>query len=207
MPQVVLENVIFSYVNVFKPRPNRQGIPKYSACILIDKNNAKAVAAAQQAQKDAIEEGIAAGKWTAAMAPTLKLPLRDGDAELKTEQRTGDEYVGRIFCNANANQDSPPGIVKPVGGQAVPITDPMEFFSGCIGHAYLSFYPFKTPESKGVAVGLNACYKLEEGERLDGRKSATSVFAAFAESEEGTDDLTSEMPKTSKIPDDVDPFS
>jgi len=197
MPQVVLENVTFSYVHVFEARRRKKTDPKkFSCCVLIDKNNASTMEALKQAQKDAINEGIAQGKWTAAMVGTLKLPIRDGDGELKMELKKGDEWVGRVFVNANSLEKYPPGIAKPEGGEAVTIKDPLEIYSGCKGHAYLSFYPFKGSESKGIAVGLNGLYKLEDGERLDGRIPASSVFADYAREDdagnEGTDPVTPE---------------
>lgn len=189
MPQVVLKDVVFSYVNVFEPRKMDEDSPaKYSCRILIDKKNAVALKAAKAAIDAAIDEGIGKGYWTKAMKSSLKIPLRDGDEELKAELQKGPEHEGRIFFNANAREDSPPGVVKPVGGKPVPIDDPLEFFSGCIGHAYISFYPFKTKNSKGVAAGLNGCYKLREGERLDNRVPASTVFAEFAETDENLDE-------------------
>jgi len=191
MPTIVAENVTFSYLNIFEPRADLSGRMKYSACILIDKSNAKVVAAVRKAIKEAINEGIAKGFWTAAMVPTLKTPLRDGDEELATEQKSGDEYKGRIFLNANSPEKSPPGVVKAEGGLAVPIKDPLEIYSGCKGHVYLAFYPYKIKAgAKGIAVGLNGIYKLEDGDRLDGRKSAETVFSSYAEVDSTPDEDT-----------------
>lgn len=184
MPQVKLENITFSYVHVSQPKRNKQGVLKYSACVLIPKGS-PAHKMALAAQEAAIKEGIAQGKFTPAMVSTLKLPLRDGDKELETEQKSGEEYKGMVFVNANANESSPPSVSKPSQGQIVPITDPTEFYSGCKGHTQLSFYPFCTEDkmSKGVAVGLNHCLKLADGQRLDGRVSADSAFADYADLE------------------------
>lgn len=192
MPKVVLKDVTFSHVHVFNARPNKQGVMKFSSCILVDKSNAVTITAMKAAQEKAIQEGITLGKFTAAMIPALKLPIRDGDAELATEIKSGAEYKDRLFVNANTPEKSPPGVLKPEGGIAVPILDPLEFFSGCRGHASVSFYPYKVPDgAKGVAVGLNGCYKLAEGERLDGRENQADVFSEFA-SEDSSESLSTE---------------
>lgn len=178
---MVTDEVTFSYVALFEPKLNQSGILKYSVCLLLDKSNKKEKAKWDAAIEAAIDAGIAKGKFTANQRPILKTPIRDGDAELATEVKKGAEYKERWFVNANANADSPPTITKPEGGVAVPILDQTEFFSGCTGRAILSFFPYDSNGSKGVAVGINGVYKTGEGTRLDGRADAVSVFAEFAE--------------------------
>lgn len=172
--------VKFSYVNLFEPQVNQSGVLKYSACLLLDKADKAEKKKWDAAIEAAIVIGIAKGKFTANQRPILKTPIRDGDKELATEQKKGDEYKNSWFINCNANADSPPQVTKPEGGIAVPILDATEFFSGCMGRAIISFYPFDQGGSKGVAVGINGVYKTGEGERLDGRINATSAFADFA---------------------------
>lgn len=212
MSKVVVENVTFSHVHVFQAKANKQGILKFSSAILIDKTNKTAVAAVKAAIDAAVAEGIAKGYFTAAMKSIIKLPLRDGDAELASEQKSGDEYKGRLFFNANANDTSPPGVVKPENGIAVPIKDPLEFYSGCKGHVSISFYPFKTQDgtAKGVAAGLNGCYKLADGDRLDGRENTASVFADHAEVDSANQDDTLTdpvLPLVGLVNQQIDPFS
>ncbi len=185
------DELTFSYVKLFEPAVNQSGILKYSVCLLLDKSNKKEKAKWDAAITAAIEAGIAKGKFTRAQIPILKKPIRDGDAELATEVKKGAEYKERWFVNANANADSPPSIMKPQGGVAVPILDPTEFFSGCTGRAIVSFYPYDSNGSKGIAVGINGVYKTGEGERLDGRADAASVFAEFAEKDSDVGDTPS----------------
>lgn len=177
----VTDIVVFSYTAVFEPKLNPSNKLKYSACLLLDKSNTAEKAKWDACVDAAIKAGIKKGLFTANQRPILKLPIRDGDAELKTGIKKGDEYKGRLFVNANS--DNPPGVTKPQGGQAVAITDPLEFYSGCVGRAIISFYPYSQGGSRGIAVGLNGVYKTGEGERLDGRVNATSVFAEFAETD------------------------
>lgn len=171
----------FSYVRLFEPAVNPSGVLKYSACLLLSKDNKEEKKRWDAAVEEAIKQGVAKGLFTANQKPILKLPLRDGDKELATEQRKGDEYKNMWFVNASTNVDSPPQVTKPQGGVAVPILDPNEFYSGCYGRAIITFYPFAQGGSKGVAVAINGAYKTKDGDRLDGRVNATSAFAEFAQ--------------------------
>jgi len=81
--KVVLKDVLFSFVHVFEQHDNN-GKMEYGACLLIDKNNTKAISALEHAQKAAFDEGIACDLWTVAQAPTVNTYYFDGDAELKT---------------------------------------------------------------------------------------------------------------------------
>ena len=185
---MITSEVRFSYCRLFEPALNPSGVLKYSACLLLSKDNVAEKKRWDAAIEAAIKVGIDKGKFTANQKPILKLPIRDGDKELATEQKKGDEYKNMWFVNASANADSPPEITKPQGGLAVPILDPKEFYSGCYGRAIVSFYPFAEGGSKGVAVAINGVYKTKEGDRLDGRVSATSAFAAFAEEDSAAED-------------------
>lgn len=176
----VTDVVRFSYANVFEPKLNQSNKLKYSACLLLDKKNVKEKARWEAGINAAIEVGIKKGKFTRAQVPILKRPLRDGDAEVAQEvKKPGQGYEGHWFINTNS--DNPPDVTKPQGGAAVPILNQGEFYSGVKGRAIISFYPFNEGGSRGVAVGLNGCYKTGEGDRLDGRVDATSVFAEYAE--------------------------
>jgi len=185
----VTAEVTFSYVKLFTPQPDDEGKLKYSVCILLDKKNKGEMLRWGDAVEAAIQIGITKGMFTANQRSILKLPIRDGDEELATEVKKGLEYKGRVFVNANTPHEKkdgsinpPPSITKPLNGVAVPITDPLEFFSGCTGRAIISFFPYKSPKgARGVAVAINGAYKTGEGPRLDGRVDAVSVFSKFAE--------------------------
>ena len=192
---LVTDKVRFSYVHLFEPRPNQSGVLKYSACLLLVKNNKTEKKRWDAAVEAAIEKGIEEGKFTKAQRPILKLPIRDGDAEIAQEvKKPGQGYEGCWFINVNASTVDrngsplpPPEVTKPQGGVAVPILDPLEFYSGCYGRAIISFYAYNEGGSKGIAVGINGAYKMEDADRLDGRISATSAFAEFAEQDSAED--------------------
>jgi hypothetical protein len=159
---------------------------KFSCCLLFDKENKKDIEVLETAVRKAFEEGVSKGFFPKTMWEVIKKPLRDGDAEVKAGlKKPNIGYEGRMFLNAYAEGDpdaeyySPPEITKPLNGKVVAISDHSEFYSGCKCIGALSFYPFKGRQ-KGIAVGLNALFKIGDGERLDGRESAESAFADFA---------------------------
>lgn len=192
----VTGEVVFSYVHLFTPKADDDGNLKYSVCILLDKKDKAEKARWDAAVEAAIQTGITKGMFTANQRAILKMPVRDGDEELASELKKNAEYKGRWFINANSAHlkkdgsiNPPPAITKPLNGVAVPITDPLEFFSGCIGRAIISFFPFKSPKgARGIAIAINGAYKTGEGERLDGRVDAVSVFSKFAEEDSPSED-------------------
>ena len=131
--------------------------------ILIDKNDKKTLARINKAIEDAKQAGKA--KFGGKVPANLKTPLRDGD-----EDRPDDEvYAGKYFINANAK--TKPGIIDKAGN---PIIDSTEFYSGCYGHASITFFAFNTSGNKGIACGLNNIMKTRDGESLGGRRLCRS---------------------------------
>lgn len=178
--KVITGKVRFSYVNIFKSRVFQQGQDaKYSICLLIPKEDKTTIKKIHAAIDEAIQDGIAS-KWGGKKPGSLKLPLRDGDAERAEE---ASEYEGMYFLNANSAQK--PGIVDKDLNE---ILDPDEVYSGCWGRASINFYPFSTNGNKGIGVGLNNIQKLKDGDRLGAfRASAESDFSDDFEDDEDDD--------------------
>ena len=170
--KVVTGLVRLSYANVWEPKSINGGDPKFSCSIIIPKTDVETVNAINAAIDCAIKEGV--GKFGGKIPPkgALKLPLRDGDTE-----RDDDAYAGCYFVNANSNER--PGVVD---RRRVPITDPLEVYSGCYVRASITFYPFNTNGNKGIGVGLNNIQKLKDDDRLGAAR-------ASAESDFGGDDF------------------
>ncbi len=61
----------------------------------------------------------------------------------------------------------------------IPITDPLELYSGCYVRASINFFAFNTNGNKGVAAGLGNIQKWAEGEPLNGRVRAEDEFEAL----------------------------
>lgn len=175
--KVVTGEVRFSYAHVFEPASIEGSEPKYSVSILIDKNDKKTLSRVKTAIEAAKQAGLS--KFGGKIPANLKLPLRDGD----TEREDDEVYAGKYFINANAK--TKPGIVDKGGN---PIIDSTEFYSGCYGHASVTFYAFNTSGNKGIACGLNNLMKTRDGEMLGGRASAEDDFADLIDEDFGDDE-------------------
>lgn len=181
---MVINNVRFSYCNVFEARPTPSGELKFSVSVLIPKKDEATVKKVKDEIQNAITKGLESGNFTKAQAasPTFKLPLRDGDAEFKAGAR-GKEYEGMYFFNASSKNR--PGVVGP--DAQTELMDSEEFYSGVWGHIDVNFYPFPVKgsniPSRGIAAGLNNLMKVRDDDRLDGRQRAQDAFSGMAEPE------------------------
>jgi hypothetical protein len=162
----VTNKVRFSFVHVFEAAPNLSGKLKYSASILIPKTDKAGIAAFNKAFEEAKQANIS--YFGGAIPKVLKGALRDGDLEKEDAV-----YAGHYFFNANS--DLKPGIFDE-SSQA--IIDPNEFYSGCYGRASVTMYGYDINGTKGIAYGLNAVKKTEDGEKLGGATSSANDFVA-----------------------------
>lgn len=176
--KVITGKCRLSYEHVWEPASIDGNSPeKFSACIIIRKDDAATLQKVKRAQDTAIQEGIKS-KWKGKRPTKLKLPLRDGD-----EERPDDEaFKGCYFINANSPRR--PGVVDLARN---PILDQDEIYSGCYCRFSINFYPFSANGNNGVAVGLNNVQKVANGERLAGGSSAEDDFNDGYEGEDGSD--------------------
>ncbi|ADI67580.1 DUF2815 family protein [Mobiluncus curtisii] len=175
--KVITGEVRLSYATVWEPKSINGGKEKYSASLLIPKDDKETLDAIEAAIDAAIKEGI--GKFGGKIPPrgSLKLPLRDGDTE-----RDDEAYAGHYFVNANSiNQ---PQIVD---GNVAPILDRSEVYSGCYARVSINFYAFNTNGNRGIACGLGNIQKTRDGEPLGGHVSAASEFDAWNADEDFLD--------------------
>ena len=164
---VVTGKCRLSYSHIFEAAAiNDVGDPKFSACIIVSKNDTETLAKLKAAMEAAVAEGIKT-KWKGKRPPNLKLPLRDGD----TERPDDENFAGCYFLNANAKNR--PGVVDL---NLNPILDTTEVYSGCYCRFAISFYPFSASGNNGVAVGLNNVQKVADGTPLGGRNRAEVDF-------------------------------
>ena len=164
--KVVTGKVRFSYANVFSPKAAQEGAtPKYSVSIIIPKSDTKTIADINKAFEEV--KAASAAIFGGSVPKLLKGGLRDGDAE-----KDDAAYADSFFINANSVNK--PGVVDV---DLNPIIDPSEFYSGCFGRASITFYPYNSNGSKGIACGLNNIQKTDDGEQLGGGSSAASDFA------------------------------
>jgi hypothetical protein len=171
-----------SFANIWEPKSVNGSAPKYSVSCVIPKSDTESIEKIRKAIAAAKEDGKVR-KWAGKIPANLKEPLRDGDID-----RPDDEgYANSYFINANS-KDAP----QIVDRQVNPIMDPMEVYSGCICNVSINFYPFNANGNRGVAAGLGNIQKVEDGERLSGRASASADFEVMGDGEddvEGGDDV------------------
>lgn len=157
-----------SFVHVFEPQSVNGSEPKYSCSLIIPKSDTRTIQAIQAAIEQAKQEGVS--KFGGKVPANLKTPLRDGDIDRPDDAAYADSY----FVNANSKEK--PGVVD---RKRVPITDPLELYSGCYVRASINFYAFNTNGNRGVAAGLGNIQKWEDGEPLNGRVRAEDEFDAL----------------------------
>lgn len=165
---IVTGKVRLAYCNIWQPRVNKDDEdgnkkPKYSAMILIPKDDMETQLAIKEAVEAAYQEGITGDcilKGNASKPPTLgaiHTPLRDGD-----EEHPGEEpFAGHMFLNATKSKR--PDIFDINKDD---IEDEEEVYSGCYARVRINFYPYNTKGGKGIAVSLWAIQKVADGEPL-----------------------------------------
>lgn len=167
-PNKVIIPCRFSYLHCWEPDSVNGGDPRYSVSAIIPKSDTRTVEKIRAAIENAKKESLS--KWGGKIPPNLKLPLRDGDIDRPDDPN----YANAYFVNANSNER--PGVVD---RRRVPITDPLEVYSGCYVRASITFYPFNTNGNRGIACGLQNIQKWCDGEPLNGRVRAEDEFDAL----------------------------
>jgi len=166
--KVIIGKVRASFVHIFEPQSVNGSEPKYSCSFIIPKSDTETIHAIQAAIEQAKQEGVA--KFGGKIPPNLKLPLRDGDIDRPDDAAYADSY----FINANSKER--PGVVD---RRRLPVTDPLELYSGCYVRASVNFFPFNTNGNRGIAAGLGNIQKWADGEPLNGRARAEDEFGAL----------------------------
>ena len=148
-----------SYEHVWEAKSVNGGAPKFSVCCIIPKSDAATIAKLTQLIEQVKQGGI--GKWGGKIPATLKIPLRDGDADHPEDEN----YKGAMFLNANS--DRQPSIID---RHCQPVMDQDEVYSGCYANVKLSLFAYNAANgaSKGVGCGLVVVQKTKDGQRLAG---------------------------------------
>ena len=173
--KVITGKVRLSYANVWEPASINGGEEKYSVSLIIPKSDTTTIGAIQAAVDAAIEAGIGKFGGKKPNKASIKLPLRDGDIERPEDENYKDAY----FINANSR--TAPQIVD---RKVQPILDRDAVYSGCYARVSITLYAFNSNGNKGIACGLGNIQKLEDGEPLGGRTTASTDFASVDDDEE-----------------------
>ena len=163
-----------SYEHLSEPAAVNGSEPKYSASVLIPKEDTQCIETLEQAVEHAKQKGIEKyGKGFA--GPKMHNPIHDGDIE-----KAGDPaYAGMWYVNITSREK--PQIVGP---DRRPITDPSQIYSGMWGRFTMNAYPYNR-SGTGISFGLLNFQKLEDDEPLGGFRA--SAAADFGEPDEDDD--------------------
>lgn len=196
MAAITINDVRFSYVNVFQAKPpfnNPNGDAKFSVTVLVPKSNTQAKALMDQAIAAAIEQGVAT-KWNNVRPPQPAICVHDGDGVRPSDgQSFGEECKGCWVFTASANKDHPPFVVD---AQVQPIIDPTQVYSGMWGNISVSFFPYNNAGKKGIGCGLNGLQKTRDGEPLGSRVTAQDAFQPVGPAAPATPAFGAAMPAT-----------
>ena len=157
-----------SYPHLVNPRAVQAGdTPKYGCAFILQKGNP---AIAEILQADAAEKGA---RWGANVPPTAKsVPMYDGDMDPK--YNTIPDNHGAMILNCSSKDAVP--IIDTTGSTPM---DPASIYAGCYVNAFVDVYSYDAGMSKGCAFGLVAIQFVQNGDRLDGRPDATTLFDAI----------------------------
>ena len=162
-----------SYLKVAKAEkskefPNQD--PRYSVCVLIDKNDSETL----KRIKGAIS--VAADNFFAGKVPSkMKNALRDGDEDHPDDAA----YKGMMFVNAWTGEDSPPLLKE--GNDRQEVTNPREWVSGDYGNVILNFKGYDNSGSKGVGAYLGGIWFRKKGKPLVSSVSESDFDKAFGD--------------------------
>lgn len=196
MAAVTINDVRFSYLNVFQAKPpfnNPTGEAKFSATILVPKSNTQAKAIIDQAIAAAIDAGVSS-KWNNVRPPQPAICVHDGDGVRPSDgQAFGEECKGCWAFTASAKADHPPFVVD---AQVQPIIDPTKVYSGMWGNVSVSFFAYNSAGKKGIGCGLNGLQKTRDGDPLSARVTAQDAFQPVGAASPATAAFGAAMPAT-----------
>lgn len=172
--KVLLTNVRLSYPALFEPKGFEGQEPKYSASLIIPKDDKESLQAVKTAIENAKGKGVENGVWKGNKVPSnLKTPVRDGD----TEREDDEVYENAYFINANSKY-APAVVGKEkdrATGKAISLGED-DVYAGCYVNVTVNFYGYSAAGNNGIAAGLGNVQKEADGEHLGGRSSAESDF-------------------------------
>lgn len=168
-----------SYPHLFRAQamPGTQNKPKFSATLLLDKDDD------QSAMKKAIVQakknffGPDKDSWPKKIAS----PVNDGD---DSEYAKNEGYAGNWVIKPSSNEDSKPAVVDKNGKE---ILEASKMYAGCYVKAACYAYVWEFPKGSGkfgVGFILDGVKFEKDGEPFSARKSAAEMFGLSAEEAE-----------------------
>jgi len=171
---MVTGEVRVSYVHLFKAYANpnnRDSKPKFSATLLIPKNDVATRQRMDACMNAAVQEGIPS-KWNGVRPPVIAYPIYDGDGARTNGDPFSEECRGHWVMTASTEQ-----MPEIVDLNMNPIINQSEVYSGMYARVSIRFFAYLNNGKRGVGCGLGNVQKTRDGEPLGGgRTSAVSDF-------------------------------
>ncbi len=165
---------------------------KYAVCLLIPKSDSETLRAIEAAVKSALKKGEEK-TWKQLSfygeTPDVRIPIRDGDKE-----RRSDDYKGHYFVYARTKE--PPKIWNRIGGHI----EPSEFYDGVFARAAIKFFPYLHEDAAGIACQLKEIVKIRDGEKINHKKKGIAKRDSYFDFEDKSTraDSFSEIRKAAK---------
>lgn len=161
-----LNNVRLAFPVLFEPKPNKNGVLKYSAAAIFAPDHPATEAVVEAMQTMAKDKwGEKAGQVYKGLKAQDKLCLHDGD--VKSEYAG---YEGNLYINAN-NGSRP--VVLDRDRSPLTINDGRPY-SGCYVNMIIDIWAQDNQHGKRVNAGLGGVQFFQDGERLAGGTTATA---------------------------------
>lgn len=184
MANFTIQKARISFANLLEPNPDQEMGGKYDAVLLVPKSDEKGIKALKSAINTALKEAVAEGKIKAedVKKSNFKMPLRDGD------EKEGESFKRNMFLSVKSGYK--PLIIDKKRNK---LTTDEEVYSGMFAAVAINFYTYSNKGNMGIAAGLQAVCKLEDGPRLSGGSvDVEESFGAFLEEDDfsgiGVDD-------------------
>lgn len=183
--KVTTGKVRLSYVHLEEPVAFQDGDPKYSATLMISKDDKKTLDALKRAVRVACQE-----QWDAPKPPKGSNPVfKDGDKEsehkfdggVNTEKNP--EYAGHYIISASNRKK------VPVFDKHLNLIDPEEAYSGCWAEVSISAFAYDVRGNTGVSFFLRGVRKVRDDEQFGGTHN---VLEDFEEWDDDDDDSESD---------------
>lgn len=158
-----------AYVNCWKPKSSYGGPEKYSAALVISKEDADTIDKVKSLIEKITTESLPT--FGGKIPSNMRLPLHDGDC---------DNPDNPIFKNSyyiNAKSTEAPQIVN---NNCETITNQTEVYSGCYANVSVVFHLYNFSGVKGISAWLGNIQKVKDGEYTGGRITAAQEFKAIA---------------------------
>lgn len=153
LTKVLTGPVRLAHAHIYRPLAAFGQAPRFSAVILVPKNDIQTVRVIRAAQANALAAQEA--KTGRPVPAGWKDHLRDGDTDPLRFKNP--EYAGHWFMTASS--PTPPGIVDE---RAEPIMDTITVGDGSLVRVSLNAFAYAYGENAGVSFSLNHIQKLPE---------------------------------------------